>query len=97
LHKITGAILVAFNAAHQAAATMSVAVRAKLVDLHVKSLAAMVKRADRRVGRFAQLAAYHRVQAHSAQHLSGLAWHEANRLAQVAKAEAAKHGVDKQF
>lgn len=97
MHHITRAVLVAFNAAHQAAATMSVVVRAKLVDMHVKSLSAMVKRAESRIARFGQLASYHRVQAYSADQLAGKAAHAAIRAATLATAEAAKHGVDKQF
>lgn len=97
MYKLTAAALVAFNAAHRAAAKASVAARTKLVDLHVKNLAKLVKRADMRVGRFNRLAEYHRAQAFSAQEIAGKAWHEANRVAQIAKAEAAKHGVDKQF
>lgn len=97
MQKVTGAILVALNATHRAAAKASVATRAKLVDLHVKNLAKMVKRADMRVDRFNRLAEYHRAQAHGVQLLASKAWHEASRVAHVAKVEAAKHGVDKSF
>jgi hypothetical protein len=93
MHKITRAILAIFNAAHQAAALASLRVRAFLVDLHVKSLKAMVASAEARVRRFSNLAAYHRTQAYNAQIIAGNAAHAANQVLTKARTEADSHGA----
>lgn len=93
MHKLTAAILAAFNAAHRAFANASIRVRAFLVELHVANLKALVKRAEARVERILSVARYHRAAAYEADVMADEATRKADAVVAQATAEAAAHGA----
>ncbi|QRR06442.1 hypothetical protein FPJ27_08575 [Burkholderia sp. MS455] len=93
MHKLTAALLAAFEATKGVSVRIATRIHAALIAIHVANLRKLIERADKRVWQYEDLTRYHKAAGIEAESRADEAARAADAVKRTALIEAISHGA----